>query len=327
MKVWIGGVTFLQFHLFLSIITEYSHNTDPSSLQRGLKLILKVGPNNTPEYSGDGVSLTSTVAGPPTAAEAMCSSPLMLEDMEEYREKHKKSKKKKKKKDREKKHKHHKEKKRDKGERHISESPRREASSVEHIEDLTLIASQDSQSLPGCSSFQIQRSPKILSAGPPSNIPFAADGDSSQDGFSFMDDDASQPLPENILLYANMTTESSPSCRPVSKPIVPIKIEDTTTMGSPASSSIQSTSLAATPSGVVAGNTTMQGSPVSLGGTSPTKPLSEVSDIVTTKHANSKSYSSFLSCFIVNHTVTITFYTSFNTGRYKFCGSTYTQTT
>ncbi|XP_023294615.2 bromodomain-containing protein 7 [Lucilia cuprina] len=261
---------------------EYSHNTDPSNLQRGLKLILKVGPNSTPEYSGDGCSLTSMVAGPPTAAEAMCSSPLMLEDMEEYREKHKKSKKKKKKKDREKKHKHHKEKKRDKGERHISESPRREASSVEHIEDLTLIASQDSQSLPGCSSFQIQRSPKIAAAGPPSNIALTADGDSSQDGFSFMDDDNLQPLPENILFYANMTTDNSPSCRPVSKPIVPIKTDDTM-IASPSPSSIQSIPIGPASSGSIAGaggevgSVHMAGSPAaSIGGVSPTKPLAEL---------------------------------------------------
>lgn len=241
-----------------------------------------MGPNNTPEHSGDGCSLTSTAAGPPTAAEAMCSSPLMLEDLEEYREKHKKSKKKKKKKDREKKHKHHKEKKRDKSERYISESPRREASSVEQIEDLTLNASQDSQSLPGCSSFQIQRSSKIMAAGPPSNIALTADGDSSQDGFSFMDDDNSQPLPENILFYANMTTDNSPSCRPVSKPIVPIKNEDTN-IGSPASSTMHSitmgpsTSNAVGVAGVVLGTATVPPSPTaSIGSISPTKPLSEV---------------------------------------------------
>lgn len=215
----------------------------------------------------------------------------MLEDMEEYREKHKKSKKKKKKKDREKKHKHHKEKKRDKGERHISESPRREASSVEQIEDLTLIASQDSQSLPGCSSFQIARSAKVLAAGPPSNIALTADGDSSQDGFSFMDDENSQPLPENILFYANMTTDNSPSCRPVSKPIVPLKTEDNV-MASPSSSSMQSVGLSggaaalSTASGTVSsgkvaveteGNASQRSPASSVGGISPTKPLTEVS--------------------------------------------------
>ncbi|XP_061394472.1 bromodomain-containing protein 7 [Musca vetustissima] len=246
---------------------EYSHSNDPANLQRGLKLILKVGPNNTPEYgggSGCADIITSTVAGPPTAAEAMCSSPLGMEDFEEHREKHKKSKKKKKKKDREKKHKHHKEKKRDKGERHaVDESPRRDASSMERTEDLTLIANQDSQSLPATSfSLSQQRSPKLGAAGPPSNLmpssSVMADGDSSQDGFSFMDDETSQPLPENVLLYAGITTENSPASRPVSKPIVPMKLVDEVSQDSAASSTMQSTT-----SGMV-------------GGISPTKPLSEL---------------------------------------------------
>lgn len=263
-----------------------------------------MGPNNTPEYGGADV-ITSTVAGPPTAAEAMCSSPLMLEDMEEYREKHKKSKKKKKKKDREKKHKHHKEKKRDKGERHVvDESPRRDASSMDRTEDMTLIANQDSQSLPGTSfGLMQQRSPKTSSAaGPPSNLmPSMVDGDSSQDGFSFMDDDNSQPLPENVLLYAGITTENSPSCKPVSKPIVPIKIDDVP-LGSPASSTIQSSTVdngviatgganfaggmtdigitassAATPTAQIsAAASPAQSTGSVVGGISPTKPLSEV---------------------------------------------------
>ncbi|XP_013102389.2 bromodomain-containing protein 7 [Stomoxys calcitrans] len=271
---------------------EYSHNTDPSSLQRGLKLILKVGPNNTPEYGGADV-ITSSVAGPPTAAEAMCSSPLMMEDIEEHREKHKKSKKKKKKKDREKKHKHHKEKKRDKGERHVvDESPRRDTSSMDRTEDLTLIANQDSQSLPSTSFGCLQRSPKVGAAGPPSNImPSIGDGDSSQDGFSFMDDDNSQPLPEHVLLYAGITTENSQSCRPVSKPIVPIKTTDEVTLDSPASSSIQSSSVgnslgAATcagsevpPENIVANAQPADGSApgaVTVGSISPTKPLAEL---------------------------------------------------
>lgn len=267
-----------------------------------------MGPNNTPEYGGADV-ITSTVAGPPTAAEAMCSSPLMLEDMEEYREKHKKSKKKKKKKDREKKHKHHKEKKRDKGERHVvDESPRRDASSMDRTEDLTLIANQDSQSLPGTSfGLMQQRSPKTGSAaGPPSNLmPSMVDGDSSQDGFSFMDDDNSQPLPENVLLYAGITTENSPSCKPVSKPIVPIKIDDVP-LGSPASSTIQSSTVdngviatgganfaggmtdigitassAATPTAQIsAAASPAQSTGSVVGGISPTKPLSEVRNLI-----------------------------------------------
>lgn len=220
------------------------------------------------------------MAGPPTAAEAMHSSPLRLDEVEEYREKHKKSKKKKKKKDREKKHKHHKEKKRDKGERHvIDESPRRDASSMERTEDMTLIANQDSQSsLPG-TSFQMQPSPKMGAAGPPSNLmpSTTVDGnDSSQDGFSFIDDDNSQPLPEHVLLYAGITTDNSPSCRPVSKPIVPIKTEEIP-QDSPASSSVQSSSMgAATPSKVM-GESSDVPAPAVVGGISPTKPLSEVS--------------------------------------------------
>ncbi|XP_075152475.1 bromodomain containing 7/9 [Haematobia irritans] len=276
---------------------EYSHHTDPSSLQKGLKLILKVGPNNTPEYGGSDV-ITSSAAGPPSAMEAMCSSPLMMEDMEEHREKHKKSKKKKKKKDREKKHKHHKEKKRDKGERHVvDESPRRDTTSMDRTEDLTLIANQDSQSLPGTSfSCLQQRSPKLGAAGPPSNImPSMADGDSSQDGFSFMDDDNSQPLPENVLLYAGITTENSLSSRPVTKPIVPMKPEEVT-LDSPASSSIQSSSIGnslgggtipsvgggeVAPSAASLQNTqpiggSTPGGSSTVGGISPTKPLTEL---------------------------------------------------
>ncbi|XP_073826049.1 bromodomain containing 7/9 [Musca autumnalis] len=285
---------------------EYSHNNDPANLQRVVKLILKVGPNSTPEYggSGGGDIITSTVAGPPTAAEAMCSSPLGMDDFEEHREKHKKSKKKKKKKDREKKHKHHKEKKRDKGERHaVDESPRRDASSMERTEDLTLIANQDSQSLPATSfSLSQQRRPKLGAAGPPSNLMpssvIAADGDSSQDGFSFMDDDNSQPLPENVLLYAGITTDNSPASRPISKPIVPMKVdEEITQEDSAASTTMQSTtslanvpavtgmevatenvatlsSAAATPTPTVAASPLGAGSVV--GGISPTKPLSEL---------------------------------------------------
>lgn len=270
-----GGIYIhIETYMCIFFSTEYSNNMDPSQLQRGLKLILKVGPNNTPEYSGGSggsecIPLTSSLlVGPPTAAEAMCSSPLMLEDLEEYRnEKHKKSKKKKKKKDREKKHKHHKEKKRDKSERHTSAiSPRREASSIESAEDLTLIVNQDSQSL--SATFHSQRSPKFGSVGPPSNVMVvSAEGDSSQDDFSFMDD-TSQPLPENILFYAGMTTENSPSCRPVSKPIVPRKCDDIM-LGSPASSSLQSLSL----------GTNIGASNLGIGSLSPTKPLSDVSEV------------------------------------------------
>lgn len=35
----------------------------------------------------------------------------------------------------------------------------------------------------------------------------------------------SQPLPENMQYYANMTTSNNPCCRPQTKPIVPMKIE------------------------------------------------------------------------------------------------------
>lgn len=184
--------------------------------------------------------------GPPTAAEAMMS-PVPEEELQEqqqlgHRERHKKSKKKKKKKDRdrdrEKKHKHHKEK------RHRSRD--------RHRSDVGASADDDDMVLPGaddaaCSGF-----------APPSVAPPpAADADSSQDGFSFMDDDdQSQPLPENILFYAGITTDNSPSNCPVTKPIAPRKLDDIL-MGD--SSSLQSSSL-----GLV-------------GSSSPTKPLPEVS--------------------------------------------------
>ncbi|XP_036328173.1 bromodomain-containing protein 7 [Rhagoletis pomonella] len=229
---------------------EYSNNMDPSQLQRGLKLILKVGSNSTPEYSGG-----SPLAGPPTAAEAMMSaapSSPVADDLppaeEYYGEKHKKSKKKKKKKDREKKHKHHKE-KRHRSERHeqTSGGERRDASVEVPNEDIKL------EDIPPATISTVQRSPRNV-APPP-----VIDGDSSQDGFSFMEDGDSQPLPENILLYAGITTDNSPSCRPVSKPIVPRKTEDML-LDSPASSSLQSSSL-----GVGA-----------LGVSSPTKPLPDL---------------------------------------------------
>ncbi|XP_053959226.1 bromodomain-containing protein 7 [Anastrepha ludens] len=230
---------------------EYSNNMDPTQLQRGLKLILKVGSNSTPEYSGD-----SPLTGPPTAAEAMMSaapSSPMAEDEhpEDYHgEKHKKSKKKKKKKDREKKHKHHKE-KRHRGERHeqASGGEGHDASAEVPNEDSKLeeIAPATVTTVPF-----VHRSPKNI-AQP------TLDGDSSQDGFSFMEDGDSQPLPENILLYAGITTDNSPSCRPVSKPIVPRKVDDML-LDSPASSSMQSSSLGA---GVIEA-------------VSPTKPLQDL---------------------------------------------------
>lgn len=233
-------------------------------MQRGLKLILKVGPNNTPEYSSTGIGMVvgmgsgsgGSSIGPPTAIEAMCSSPLMLEGeegvqernghLEEYRsEKHKKSKKKKKKKekerDREKRHKHHKEKKRDKGE--SQQSQETTSGYIECSDDITLIASHDSQSLPA--TLNSQCSPKVsLGETPSSNLmpPCGEVEDSSQDGFSFMDEESSQPLGENLLFYAGITTESSPSCRPVTKPILPRKCDDMS-IGSPTSSSLQSSSI------------------------------------------------------------------------------------
>lgn len=245
---------------------------DPSQLQRGLKLILKVGPNNTPEYCSSGVV---TGSGPPTAAEAMCGSPLMLDTnetkqdqnghLDDYRcEKHKKSKKKKKKKekdrdrDRDRKHKHHKEKKRDKnGESH----PQQETTSgyIECSDEFTLIASQDSQSLP------ITLSPKngLMDAASSNLMPPSAEvEESSQDGFSFMDEESSQALGENLLFYAGMTTDNSPSCRPVSKPILPRKCDDLSN-GSPASSSLGIN--------IVSRNASAGGE------VSPSKPLSDVS--------------------------------------------------
>ncbi|XP_017105456.2 bromodomain-containing protein 7 [Drosophila bipectinata] len=210
---------------------EYSQHQDPAQLQRGLKLILKVGSNATPEYSANSPMVD---AGPPTAAEAMMSPvPEELQEHQGHRERHKKSKKKKKKKDREKKHKHHKEK------RHRSRDRHRDMGSA----DEDIVPGADDAA---CSGFASQ------SIAPP-----AADADSSQDGFSFMDDDQSQPLPENILFYAGITTENSPSNCPVTKPIAPRKLEDILMGSSPNSSSLQSSSLG-------------------LASNSPTKPLPDL---------------------------------------------------
>ncbi|KAH8273732.1 hypothetical protein KR018_011185 [Drosophila ironensis] len=213
---------------------EYSQHQDPGQLQRGLKLILKVGSNATPEYSANSPMVD---AGPPTAAEAMMSPvPDELQEQLGHRERHKKSKKKKKKKekDREKKHKHHKEK------RHRSRDRHREAGSAEE-EDV--VPGPDDAA---CSGFALQSVP-----------PPAADADSSQDGFSFMDDDQSQPLPENILFYAGITTDNSPSTCAVSKTIAARKLDDILMGSSPNSSSIQSSSMG-------------------LAGSSPTKPLADL---------------------------------------------------
>lgn len=211
---------------------EYSQHQDPAQLQRGLKLILKVGSNATPEYSANSPLTTLDGHGPPTAAEAMMSaapgSPTVPEEVTGHRERHKKSKKKKKKKDREKKHKHHKEK------RHRSRDRHRELCSEERINDEVTSAPDDA----ACSGFSSQqRSPR-------SQAPASADPDCSQDGFSFMDDDAeqSQPLPENILYYAGITTDNSPSNCPVTKPIAPRKLDDM--LSSPTSSSMGMTASA-----------------------------------------------------------------------------------
>ncbi|XP_064537287.1 bromodomain-containing protein 7 [Drosophila montana] len=221
---------------------EYSQHQDPAQLQRGLKLILKVGSNATPEYSANSPLTALDGHGPPTAAEAMMAaapdSPTVPEELQcgggggelGHRERHKKSKKKKKKKDREKKHKHHKEK------RHRSRDRHRELCSEDRHLDETPSAADDA----ACSGFSStqQRSPR-------SQAPASAsvDADCSQDGFSFMDDDAdqSQPLPENILYYAGITTDNSPSNCPVTKPIAPRKLDDML-LGSPTSSSLGMTS-------------------------------------------------------------------------------------
>lgn len=230
---------------------------DPSQLQRGLKLILKVGSNSTPEYSSGNSPLPlSALGGPPTAAEAMMSaapsSPLFSNAChsaeegaveQEHRERHKKSKKKKKKKDREKKHKHHKE-KRHRGEKH--EHHQSDKNSEMETNDVRSDVENEGSSMQGMSSSALPlagaggssnmgsyRSPQ---KSIPSTTILGADGDSSQDGFSFMDDDNSQPLPENILMYAGINTDNSPSCRPVSKPIVPMAVP------SPAGSSNAATS-------------------------------------------------------------------------------------
>ncbi|KAH8293073.1 hypothetical protein KR044_000493 [Drosophila immigrans] len=224
---------------------EYSQHQDPAQLQRGLKLILKVGSNATPEYSANSPLTALDGHGPPTAAEAMMSaapgSPGVPEELQcgelGHRERHKKSKKKKKKKDREKKHKHHKEK------RHRSrDRQQRELCSEERLNDEHNIASAVPHSDDNTANARCS----------PHSQP---DPDCSQDGFSFMDDDheeqESQPLPENILYYAGITTDNSPSNCPVSKPIVPRKLDDL--LSSPTSSSM--------------GNTA---------GASPTKPLPDL---------------------------------------------------
>ncbi|KAL7741452.1 hypothetical protein ACLKA6_000777 [Drosophila palustris] len=225
---------------------EYSQHQDPAQLQRGLKLILKVGSNATPEYSANSPLTALDGHGPPTAAEAMMSaapgSPTVPEELQcgaggelGHRERHKKSKKKKKKKDREKKHKHHKEK------RHRSRDRHRELCSEERRLNDELTSAPDDAA---CSGFSSQRSQQA---------PASADPDCSQDGFSFMDDDAeqSQPLPENILYYAGITTDNSPSNCPVTKPIVARKLDEM--LSSPTSSSMGMTA-----------------------GTSPTKPLPDL---------------------------------------------------
>lgn len=61
--------------------------------------------------------------------------------------------------------------------------------------------------------------------------------DSSQDEFSFVEEN-SQPLQENILFYAGITTGNSPSCRPIAKPIIPKKLPEET-ISSPLSSPIK----------------------------------------------------------------------------------------
>lgn len=237
-------------NVYLFCRAEYSQHQDPTQLQRGLKLILKVGSNATPEYSANSPLTALDGHGPPTAAEAMMSaapgSPNVPEELQcgevGHRERHKKSKKKKKKKDREKKHKHHKEK------RHRSRDRHRELCSEErHLNDDEATSAPDEAACSGFSSQSHQRSPR-------SQAPASADAECSQDGFSFMDDDAeqSQPLPENILYYASITTDNSPSNCPVTKPIAPRKLDEML-LSSPTSSSM----------GMTAGG-------------SPTKPLPDV---------------------------------------------------
>ncbi|EDV99112.1 GH13677 [Drosophila grimshawi] len=227
---------------------EYSQHQDPAQLQRGLKLILKVGSNATPEYSANSPLTTLDAGhGPPTAAEAMMAaapgSPTVPDELQcdgelgGHRERHKKSKKKKKKKDREKKHKHHKEK------RHRSRERHRDLCSEERLNDETTRTTPAPDDA-ACSGFSSQqRSPR-------SQAPASVDADCSQDGFSYMDDDAeqspSQPLPENILYYAGITTDNSPSNCPVTKPIAPRKLDDML-LSSPNSSSLGMTAAGSSP--------------------------------------------------------------------------------
>lgn len=199
---------------------EYSQHQDPAQLQRGLKLILKVGSNATPEYKAN--SPLDSHGGPPTAAEAMMAaapgSPLLaISEEVGHRERHKKSKKKKKKKDREKKHKHHHKEKRRERQRELCSDDERQIDDTIGPDEAV------------CSGRQ------MAMATAPSAV-----GDCSQDGFSFMDDDAeeeqSQPLPENILYYAGITTDNSPSNCPVTKPIAARKLDEML-LGSPTCSS------------------------------------------------------------------------------------------
>ncbi|XP_034098354.1 bromodomain-containing protein 7 [Drosophila albomicans] len=217
---------------------EYSQHQDPAQLQqRGLKLILKVGSNATPEYTANSPLTALDGHGPPTAAEAMMSaapsSPAGVPEELQcgelgHRERHKKSKKKKKKKDREKKHKHHKEK------RHRSRDR-------QHRE----LCSEERQADDHNTSAVSAADDNATRCSPRSQAPASVDPDGSQDGFSFMDDDhdeQSQPLPENILYYAGITTDNSPSNCPVSKPIVPRKLDEI--LSSPTSSSMGITASA-----------------------------------------------------------------------------------
>ncbi|XP_037957986.1 bromodomain-containing protein 7 [Teleopsis dalmanni] len=226
---------------------EYSNNMDPAQLQRGLKLILKVGSNSTPEYNADSPLASATgLLGSTTDVIPVSDSPSTAHTQQLHTERHKKSKKKKKKKDREKKHKHHKEKRHRHESSHYSDR-HRDASSSERLNEF------DEPIIVEKSPITIEE-PRNIKSVPPEALP-GCEVDSSQDGFSFIDDENSRPLPENILFYAGMTTDNSPSCRPVSKPIVPRKVDDAI-LTSPASS-IQSSTLGA-------------------GNGSPTKPLPEL---------------------------------------------------
>ncbi|EDW77710.1 uncharacterized protein Dwil_GK24409 [Drosophila willistoni] len=211
---------------------EYSQHQDPKQLQRGLKLILKVGSNATPEYN-------AAAQSPPTAAEAMMS-PEPEDEMQMQGEsgagaaapgagsshhRHKKSKKKKKKKEKEREKKHHKHHHKEK--RHKSRE--REREKEKHRQDDNEMEDDEMDE-----SVHVKNEVSTVAND---------ENDSSQDGFSFMDEEQSQ----NILYYAGITTDNSPSSCPVSKPIKACKLDDSPLASPSTTTNTTISTLAASP--------------------------------------------------------------------------------